>query len=153
MGETLRIFTRKSAKIHESPRKFAQIRPVNPRLFGFLRVRLIFFGRPNYGWTEAARTEAALPLSSLLVAGTVTKRSRMFAYVRLKSPMFAYLEKKYFFRRCGRQARVRNGWGLANGLGTSSEDFATGRRPEASGIILAGWTGVGHVSWRQWKLD
>jgi len=32
-----------SAKVHESPRKFAQIRPVNPRLFGLLRVRPIFW--------------------------------------------------------------------------------------------------------------
>jgi hypothetical protein len=30
-------------------------------------------------------------------AGMATERSRMFAYVRLKSRMFAYFEKKYFF--------------------------------------------------------
>src|SRR6266478_365054 len=32
-----------SGKVHESPRKFAQIRPVNPRLFGLLRVRPILW--------------------------------------------------------------------------------------------------------------
>jgi hypothetical protein len=33
----------------------------------------------------------------ILMAIFVTERSHMFAYVRLKSPMFAYFEKKYFF--------------------------------------------------------
>jgi hypothetical protein len=31
------------------------------------------------------------------VAGCKTERSLMFAYIRLKSLMFAYFEKKYFF--------------------------------------------------------
>ena len=44
----LRIVTRKSAKFQESPRKFAQIRPVNPRLFGLLRVGA-FFGESTIG--------------------------------------------------------------------------------------------------------
>jgi len=43
--EKLRIVAGKSAKFRESARKFAQIRPVNPRLFGLLRVRLIFLKR------------------------------------------------------------------------------------------------------------
>jgi hypothetical protein len=42
--EKLRIVTRKFAKFHESPRKFAQIRPVNPRCYALLRVRPIFLG-------------------------------------------------------------------------------------------------------------
>src|SRR5882724_9802683 len=41
-----RIYAGKSAdccaKVHESSRKFAQIRPVNPRLFGLLRVGAFF---------------------------------------------------------------------------------------------------------------
>jgi len=47
----------------------------------------------------------------ILVAIFVTERSRMFAYTRLKSLMFAFFEKKYFFRRCGHGAQTHNGWG------------------------------------------
>ena len=39
LREKLRIVTRKCAKFRESPQKFAQIRPVNPRLFGLLHPR------------------------------------------------------------------------------------------------------------------
>ena len=42
--KALRIVTQKSAKFHESPRKFAQIRPVNPRCYALLRVGPIFCG-------------------------------------------------------------------------------------------------------------
>jgi len=40
--EALRVVTQKFAKLHESSRKFAQIRPVNPRFYALLRVRLFF---------------------------------------------------------------------------------------------------------------
>ena len=52
----------------------------------------------------------------ILVAIFVTERSRMFAYTRLKSLMFAFFEKKYFFpalrSRCADTQRVgvRDGW-------------------------------------------
>jgi hypothetical protein len=46
-----RIYAEQSADcyglLRESPRKFAQIRPVNPRLFGFLQGRIFF----SHGWT------------------------------------------------------------------------------------------------------
>ena len=47
MRKMLRVVTRKSAKIHESPRKFAQNRAVNPRCYALLRVRAIFCGGIN----------------------------------------------------------------------------------------------------------
>ena len=40
--EKLRIVTHCYAKFHESARKFAQIRPVNPRCYALLRVRPFF---------------------------------------------------------------------------------------------------------------
>ena len=44
MREKVRIVARRFTMFHEGPRKFAQIRPVNPRLFGLLRVG-VFFSR------------------------------------------------------------------------------------------------------------
>jgi len=40
-----------------------------------------------------------------------TERSLMFAYVRVKSLMFAILKKSIFFQRCGRSLQGHNGWG------------------------------------------
>src|SRR6266403_5039229 len=52
--EKLRIVTGKSAKFHESPRKFAQIRPVNPRCYALLRVGA-FFGESTIGPSHSVR--------------------------------------------------------------------------------------------------
>jgi len=42
ISEKLRVVTHCSAKVHEVSRKFTQIRPVNPRCYALLRVRLFF---------------------------------------------------------------------------------------------------------------
>ena len=51
--------------------------------------------------TQPARAGAALPVTftfyTAVMAIFETERSLMFAYVRLKSLMFAFFEKKYFF--------------------------------------------------------
>jgi hypothetical protein len=140
------------AKVHEVSRKFAQIRPVNPRCYALLRVRAFF--QPIVEHASSVATLRTADALAPRVAGMETERSLMFAYVRLKSLMFAFFEKKYFFP--GMWSSVTDtqpvGPGSMEG-GPGAKTWSTGRRPEAPGIVLAGWTSVGHVSWRHWKLN
>ena len=48
----LRVVTHCFAEVHESPRKFAQIRAVVTRCYALLRVRLIFWPRMKQVWEK-----------------------------------------------------------------------------------------------------
>ena len=60
MRKKVRIVTRKSAKVHESPRKFAQIRAEVTRCYALLRVRL-YFMRDDNNTGKVAGPEAGIP--------------------------------------------------------------------------------------------